>query len=223
MSDSNSTTNLQSQDGGQAQTRLPTQAELDKVAQIGILDKNGDKEQFGTLWSRHGDMPHRTIVVFIRHFNCESCADYVRALSAAFSPKALASRSIPTSLTIVGCGSHTFISTYKERTHCEFEIYTDPSRVTYDTLGMTCNLGLGKKPRYIENSLMGTLIGTANTLMTLTTSSGKKNQNGGELIWIDGEVKWARRMQNTRDHVEIEDLKHVLGNQEKDLGKNDTT
>jgi hypothetical protein len=87
---------------------------------------------------------------------------------------------------------------------------------------MTCNLGLGKKPDYIENSLMGTLIGTANTLMTLMTSSGKKSQNGGELIWIDGEVKWARRMQNTRDHVEIEDLKHVLDNQEKDPDNNDT-
>jgi hypothetical protein len=36
-----------------------------------MLDKNGDKKQFGTLWSRHGDMPRRTIVVFIRHFNCE--------------------------------------------------------------------------------------------------------------------------------------------------------
>jgi hypothetical protein len=86
---------------------------------------------------------------------------------------------------------------------------------------MTCNLGLGKKPKYIENSLMGTLIGTANTLMTITTSSGKKSQNGGELIWIDGEVKWARRMQNTRDHVEIDDLKVILDKQEQDLEKSD--
>lgn len=68
---------------------------------------------------------------------------------------------------------------------------------------------------------MGALIGTANTLMTLTTSSGKKSQNGGELIWIDGEIKWARRMQSTRDHIEIEDLKHVLDDQEKDLEKSD--
>ncbi|KAG9636352.1 hypothetical protein KCU86_g19755, partial [Aureobasidium melanogenum] len=164
-------------------------------------------------------MPRRTIVIFIRHFNCESCADYVRALSKAFSPGDLASRSIPTRLTIVGCGSPTFISTYLERTGCKFEIFTDPSRVTYDTLGMTCNLGLGKKPDYIENSFVGTLIGTANTLMTLTTSSGKKSQNGGELIWIDGKVQWTRRMQNTRDHVEIEDLKRVLDNQEKNLEK----
>jgi hypothetical protein len=71
MSDDNPTSKSQSQDGEQAQTRLPTQAELDKVAQVEMLDKNGDKKQFGTLWSRHGDMPRRTIVVFIRHFNCE--------------------------------------------------------------------------------------------------------------------------------------------------------
>jgi hypothetical protein len=71
MSDDNPTTNSQPQNGEQAQTRLPTQAELDKVARVEMLDKNGDKKQFGTLWSRHGDMPRRTIVVFIRHFNCE--------------------------------------------------------------------------------------------------------------------------------------------------------
>lgn len=76
MSDGNKTPNSQYQDGDQAQTRLPTRAELDKVAQVEILDKNGDKKQFGTLWSRHGDMPRRTIVIFIRHFNCE-----VRSLS----------------------------------------------------------------------------------------------------------------------------------------------
>lgn len=79
---------------------------------------------------------------------------------------------------------------------------------------MTCNLGLGKKPNYITNSLMGTLIGTGNTLMTLLTDSGKKSQNGGELIWVDGEIKWARRMQNTRDHVEVEELERVLDEQE---------
>lgn len=64
-------TDNESQKSEQDQTRLPTQAELDKVAQVDILDKNGDKKQFGTLWSRHGDVPRRTIVIFIRHFNCE--------------------------------------------------------------------------------------------------------------------------------------------------------
>ncbi|KAI5208819.1 hypothetical protein E4T38_02619 [Aureobasidium subglaciale] len=206
----------ESHPGDQAQTRIPTQAELDKVAQVDILDKNGDKKQFGALWSRHGDMPHRSIVIFIRHFNCESCADYVRALSTKFTPNGLASRSIPTSLYIVGCGSHTFISTYMKRTGCEFQIYTDPSRVTYDTLGMTCNLGLGKKPSYISSSFIGALIGTGNTLATLLTDSGKKSQNGGELIWINSEIKWARRMLNTRDHIEVEDLELVLAGQEKD-------
>jgi hypothetical protein len=52
MSDNNPTPDSQSQDGDQAQTRIPTQAELDKVAQVDMLDKNGDKKQFGTLWSR---------------------------------------------------------------------------------------------------------------------------------------------------------------------------
>jgi hypothetical protein len=93
-------------------------------------------------------------------------------------------------------------------------MYTDPTRVTYDTLGMTCNLALGKKPDYIENSFMGTLIGTANTLATLFTDSGKKSQNGGEFIFVDGNIQWARRMQSTRDHIEVDELIQVLEEQE---------
>ncbi|THX83955.1 hypothetical protein D6D04_02709 [Aureobasidium pullulans] len=193
MPDLNTKSDAESHNNDQAQTRLPTQTELEKVAEVDILDKNGDKKKFSSLWSSHSDKPRRrTIVIFIRHFNCESCADYVRALTAKLSPEDLASRSIPTELFIVGCGSHTFIQTYIQRTGCKFEIYTDPSRVT----------------------LMGTLIGTGNTLMTLLTDSGKKSQNGGELIWVDGEIKWARRMQNTRDHVEVEELERVLDKQE---------
>lgn len=71
MADNNSNSTSKSQQSDREQTRLPSQAELDKVAQVNILDKNGDKKQFGTLWSRHGDIPRRTIVIFIRHFNCE--------------------------------------------------------------------------------------------------------------------------------------------------------
>jgi hypothetical protein len=76
MADNESESNSESQRSDQDQTRLPTQAELDKVAQVNILDKNGDKKQFGALWSRHGDMPRRTIVIFIRHFNCEVSKAY---------------------------------------------------------------------------------------------------------------------------------------------------
>jgi hypothetical protein len=53
--------------------RIPTQAELAKAGQVDLLDKSGNKLLFDTLWSNnhHGDVSRRTIVVFIRHFNCE--------------------------------------------------------------------------------------------------------------------------------------------------------
>lgn len=87
---------------------------------------------------------------------------------------------------------------------------------------MTCNLGTGnKKPDYIRKSSFGTVMaGVKNALSAPTASPGKKSQNGGEMIWVDGELKWVRRMKHTRDHVEVDELKKVLDSQ-KETGDRD--
>lgn len=81
---------------------------------------------------------------------------------------------------------------------------------------MTCSLALGNKPDYIKKSFWTTsAASTFNVLSQISTDSGKKSQNGGEFVWIDGVVKWARRMKTTRDHVEVKELKRVLNDQGK--------
>lgn len=87
---------------------------------------------------------------------------------------------------------------------------------------MTCNLGLGeKKPDYIKKSFLGSVAsGAWSVLSNPTADPGKKSQNGGEWIFVDGELKWCRRMRNTRDHVEIEELKRILDSQ-KETGDRD--
>lgn len=131
-------------------------------------------------------------------------------------------RNPPSTLTIIGCGDPALIKEYIERTNCKFDVYTDPTRALYIALGMTCNLSLGdKKPDYIRKNFLGTVLdGVWSTLTSPTASPGKKTQNGGEWIFVDGELRWCRRMRNTRDHAEVKELKAILEDQ-KETGDRD--
>ena len=131
-------------------------------------------------------------------------------------------RNPPSTLTIIGCGDPSLIAEYMTTTNCKFDVYSDPTRAIYLALGMTSNLGLGdKKPDYIRKSLLSSVIdGVWSTVSNPTASPGKKSQNGGEWIFIDGELKWCRRMRNTRDHTEVDELKKVLDSQ-KETGDRD--
>ena len=80
---------------------------------------------------------------------------------------------------------------------------------------MTSNLSFGpKKPDYLQKS---TLAVTWQSIVK-TISSGRDafkggdvKQIGGEFLFQGGEVQWCHRMQNTRDHAEVEVLREVLG------------
>jgi hypothetical protein len=60
--------------------------------------------------------------------------------------------SVDTKLTIIGCGDHTLIADYATRTGCPYPIYCDPSRATYEKLGMVCSLNQKGKPDYLSRS-----------------------------------------------------------------------
>lgn len=102
-----------------------------------------------------------------------------------------------------------------ETTGCQFPIYADPSKKLYEKLGMTRSLSLGsKKPDYQQRSmLLMSLMGVFQALSTGTRAvkGGDMKQNGGEFLFDDGTLVWAHRMQNTRDHAELPELKRLLG------------
>lgn len=120
-----------------------------------------------------------------------------------------------TDLTIIGCGQTSNIADYKQRTDCAFPIYTDPDKRLYAALGMVSKLDFGeKKPEYISSGLVG---GTLSSMWNMVKSGtkgfsgGDFSQNGGEWLFDRGVLQWCHRMQNTRDHAEIGELKRVLG------------
>jgi hypothetical protein len=164
----------------------------------------------------------RNLIIFIRHFACTVCQQYVRHLASALPPLHLAGLSPPTRITIIGCGDASIIARYKRDVPCPFDLYTDPTAKLYSALGMTRNLAMGKEPpEYIEGKSMLKLSwdGFVNVMRQPQNAfkMGDWSQIGGEFLFVRGEESgewdcvWAHRMRTTRDHAEVRELKGQLG------------
>ncbi|KAL9108208.1 MAG: hypothetical protein Q9227_006945 [Pyrenula ochraceoflavens] len=203
---------------------LPSRATLTKCRDLPIFDAEGKEHKFGSLWEddcQSGDgAKKRVMLIFIRHFFCGNCQEYIRRLSADLPPSSLPSN---TTIRIIGCGSSTLIPQYISLTSCPYPIHADPSKRLYSLLGMTKTLSLGKRdPAYIQHSLLTGVwqsvvqgikrVGEGDVL-----KAGDMRQVGGEFLLETDEragkekFVWCHRMRNTRDHAEIEELKDVLG------------
>ncbi|KAI9767767.1 MAG: hypothetical protein M1840_005448 [Geoglossum simile] len=193
---------------------VPTKEILDQAAELPVLAVDGSSHPFKSLYSGEG-VARRVLVVFVRHFFCGNCQQYLRTLTSSIKPDSLLSLPEPASIVIVGCGHTELIPMYTEATQCPFPIYADPSRKLYDQLGMSRTLSLGnKKPDYMRSSI---LAGVFKSVVqgvksgSGATKGGDIRQVGGEFMFEEGKVVWCHRMKNTRDHSEIPELRRVLG------------
>ncbi|KAI9823773.1 MAG: hypothetical protein M1832_002330 [Thelocarpon impressellum] len=192
---------------------LPTKAELDSVADLVVLAADGSSRPFRSLHSGEG-VAKRVLVVFVRHFFCGNCQEFLRTLTQAVTSDSLLRLPEATFIAVIGCGRPELIPMYLEVTGCPFPVYADPSRKLYDLLGMTQTLNLGPKPDYIRRSFIGGTV--ASVIQTLRSGpdafkGGDLRQVGGEFMFDEGKVVWCHRMRNTRDHAEIPELRRVLG------------
>lgn len=104
------------------------------------------------------------------------------------TPDALLQLPISTSIVIVGCGDPGLIAMYAEASNCPFPIYTDPSRVLFDALGMVKTLALGTRPAYQRRSMASVVAtslvqGLKQVTTGLATRSGDHRQVGGEFLF----------------------------------------
>ncbi|KAK4896157.1 hypothetical protein LTR27_006014 [Elasticomyces elasticus] len=188
---------------------------LQQAGDLEVINAQGNKHPFKSLYTPTEGIT-RHLIVFIRHFNCGSCQHYVEALTA--HPKLTPNSTPDLKVILIGCGQPSMIQVYKDRTKTPFEISCDPERKLYKTFGMTVNTESGpKKPDYIKDSMLAvTLRSIPNVLFSgFSPSWGPKggdfSQNGGELYFVGGELRWSHVMQHTRDHAEIEELEKVMG------------
>lgn len=112
---------------------------------------------------------------------------------------------------------------YIKETECSFPIYSDPTKVLYQKLGMTRTLSLGERhPEYMQYSLPSAIV----RAFYQSLKSGRNMLRGGDYWQVGGEflferegqgererdiVTWCHRMRNTRDHAEIPTVRNVLG------------
>lgn len=201
---------------------LPTPDQLKHAGKIPVLDAEGRSHQLRHVYTNESGAVQRNLVIFIRHFACTVCQQYVRHLAAALPPLQLAGLSPPTRITIIGCGDSSIIERYKKDVPCPFDLYTDPTAKLYAQLGMIRNLNMGRKaPEYIEGKSMLKLSwdGFVNVVKQPQNAfkMGDWSQIGGEFLFVRDEstmewrCAWAHRMRTTRDHAEVAELREALG------------
>ncbi|KAG9242903.1 AhpC/TSA antioxidant enzyme-domain-containing protein [Calycina marina] len=166
---------------------IPSQEMLNNMAEISVLDRDGRSIPFKSIYTGP-NVARRVLVIFIRHFFCGNCQEYLRTLTASITPATLLHLSTPTFIAVIGCGSPALIPMYQELTACPFPIYADPTKALYDSLGMLKTLNMGERPDYQRR---GTLLGMVQSIgqgfKALKTGkalqAGDMQQVGGEFLF----------------------------------------
>ncbi|KAL8392976.1 hypothetical protein RB595_002966 [Gaeumannomyces hyphopodioides] len=171
----------------QSNNDLPSAATLRKIENYTVLDRHGKSHTFRSLYAGR-NVARRVLLIFVRHFFCGNCQEYLRTLSASITPEALLQLPISTFIAVVGCGDPGLIDMYVRETGCPFPVYADPTRRLYDELGMTRTLAMGQRPAYMRKSmLLSALSSVAQGLRQVpsgkATKAGDHRQIGGEFLF----------------------------------------
>ncbi|CAJ2502835.1 Uu.00g102290.m01.CDS01 [Anthostomella pinea] len=205
---------------GEVQTdnHLPSVQTLRKIEDYTVLDNDGKSHTFKSLYASH-NVARRVLIIFIRHFFCGNCQEYLRTLSASITPDNLLQLPVSTFIAVVGCGSHELINTYIQETNCPFPVYADPTRRLYNELGMVRTLAMGAKPAYLQDRsvahtvLSGIRQGLKQVKSGLVTKMGDQRQVGGEFLFepatlaIDTPISTPQDESDNKFDLSIEDDK----------------
>ncbi|KAK7035298.1 hypothetical protein VNI00_012065 [Paramarasmius palmivorus] len=189
---------------------IPTREQLRHAEQLCVISESGVRVPFGDLWKNQ-----KTVVIFIRHFLCPLCQDYMFSISRNISADMLKDEGIQ--LVIIGNGCYELIKYYRKIFRSPFAIYTDPGREVYNAMGMTLEtLEKGPRSSYIRHGAVGgfgmVLANAVKVNMPIWKNSGKIAQLGGEFILGPGPTcSFAHRMRYTRAHLPILDIVREAG------------
>ncbi|KAI1650192.1 AhpC/TSA antioxidant enzyme-domain-containing protein [Daldinia loculata] len=175
---------------GEVQTtnELPTIETLRKIEAYNVLDSDGKSHSFKSLYAGRNSA-RRVLIIFIRHFFCGNCQEYLRTLSASVTPEALLQLPVSTFIAVIGCGSPHLINSYIQETGCPFPVYADPTRRLYTELGMVRTLAMGSRPAYMQGKTLahtvvsGVVQGLKQVKSGLVTKMGDQKQVGGEFLF----------------------------------------
>ncbi|PGH13547.1 hypothetical protein AJ80_06297 [Polytolypa hystricis UAMH7299] len=195
---------------------LPSSSMIRQAGDIPIFDSEGNESRFGDLFQTAGFPARRKIlVVFIRHFFCGNCQEYISYLASSIpSPKSLPPN---TSVVVIGCGSPSLIPMYTQITGWALPIYTDPTSRIHSIFGLTRTLSLGPAaPDYIRVSLTSLIVrGITQGLKRVRTGdalkSGDMLQVGGEFLFEVDETPPSRSASSSSSSLTLLSLKRDVG------------
>ncbi|XP_070651213.1 peroxiredoxin-like 2C isoform X3 [Bos indicus] len=154
------------------------------VAELPVLDASGRPVLFGELFRER-----RAIVVFVRHFLCYICKEYVEDLAKI--PKSFLQEANVT-LIVIGQSSYHHIEPFCKLTGYSHEIYVDPEREIYKRLGMKRGEEIassGQSPHVKSNILSGSIRSLWRAVTgPLFDFQGDPAQQGGTLILGPGDI-----------------------------------
>jgi len=187
---------------------VPTADVLATAAGLYVYAEDGTKVTFGSLVE-----DGKTIVIFIRHFFCGVCKDFVTQLGTV-RKEALSAAGAK--LVVIGCGEYHMIPAYRADAAYPYEVYADPKKELYITLGMTKRTLAAtpkgeEKKNYVKDSYLtyavrGAISGPLSH-PTQIFAAGDIAQLGGEFIFEPGlDVTFVSRMQHTADHLDVIDI-----------------
>ncbi|KAF8905085.1 AhpC/TSA antioxidant enzyme-domain-containing protein, partial [Gymnopilus junonius] len=203
---------------------LPTVQQLAHAAYLPVTCEDGSQVSFGSLFEKT-----RTIVVFIRHFWCPLCQDYMASLKSIVKPEMLfawpadgddgegdlTSRLV--SFVVIGNGAPGMIQKYRQMFGLPFKVYTDPSLAIYQALGMERDghphVESGSYVKHGVMSGIAMVVGRAIKVgMPVWERGGDVDQLGGEFIFGPGlKCSFAHRMLSPRGHAPIGDVLTAAG------------
>ncbi|KAI0707186.1 AhpC/TSA antioxidant enzyme-domain-containing protein [Earliella scabrosa] len=190
-----------------------TKDQIQKAASLTVIAQSGIRVQFGELFK-----DRKTIVIFIRHFWCAMCQDYMYSIARNVDFEALKSAGIE--VVVIGNGSHGMIKSYRNIFRMPISLYTDPTLRLYAALGMTLrNNDPGpdsEKGEYVRHGPIGGLAMVVRNAirvgMPVWERGGDTTQLGGEFVLGPGfNCSYAHRMTTTRSHAPIREVLRATG------------
>ncbi|CAI5786979.1 Uncharacterized protein PODLI_1B001750 [Podarcis lilfordi] len=182
--------------------------ELRDAARRLVVDASGKAVPFGSLYRER-----KAIVVFVRHFLCYACKEYVEDLGKI--PKTFL-QDANVRLVVIGQSSHHHIKPFCTLTDYPHEMYVDPEREIYRTLGMKrgeASATTVQSPHVKSNLLSGSIKSMWRAMMSPAFDfQGDPAQQGGTLILGPGnEIHHVHLDQNRLDHVPINTVLQLAG------------
>ncbi|KDQ24732.1 hypothetical protein PLEOSDRAFT_1113921 [Pleurotus ostreatus PC15] len=204
--------------GNAAEWALPSSAQLERAGALSVVAQSGVRIPFSSIFAAQ-----RTIVIFIRHFWCPNCQDYISQLNRSVDPDLLAISGMR--LVIIGNGAPSMIAKYKQMLNISnsFEVFSDPSSKVYDALrmgvvekGTKRERRRGEPTEYAKRGAVGgfaaVVFRALKVGLPLWEKGGDTNRLGGEFVLGPGNTcTYAHRMQSTRGHVPVINILETLG------------